>query len=216
VAFAGLLSLLITWWAGPLVQINGSRFSGVNFASTDVAPLGYAAFAFALGVTVGLLLRRTIPAMAVTLGVFIVIQILMLGVIRPHLLPSTTTTIPLNQTTMSQAHNISVRGSTSGTAVYLGDLPAQTGTWVLSSSPVENSADQPIGMSTVTDCARVAFGTGSGHLYDCLAADNLHADITFQPADHYWPLQWYETGIFLALTALLSGFSFWWIRRRRD
>jgi len=48
----------------------------------------------------------------------------------------------------------------------------------------------------------------------CLTRYDLHQSVTYQPASHYWPLQWYETGIFLALAAALSGTSFWWIRHR--
>jgi hypothetical protein len=50
----------------------------------------------------------------------------------------------------------------------------------------------------------------------CLAAYDLHESITYQAASHYWPLQWYESGIFLALAAALSGACFWQIRRRRN
>ncbi|HEY3867530.1 MAG TPA: hypothetical protein VGM10_04250 [Actinocrinis sp.] len=51
---------------------------------------------------------------------------------------------------------------------------------------------------------------------DCLARYDLHESITYQPESHYWELQWYETGIFAALGGLLSGFCFWWIRRRQN
>src|SRR5579875_2381229 len=85
---AGILSCLLTWWAGPLDQIHGSRFAAMTFASRDVVPLAYAAFAFALGTAAGLLLRRTIPAMAITLAVFLGVQILVPAVVRPELLPA--------------------------------------------------------------------------------------------------------------------------------
>lgn len=62
------------------------------FATTGIVPIGYAAFAFALGTTAGLLLRRTIPAMAVTLGVFAAIQVLVPILVRPHLIPPVQTT----------------------------------------------------------------------------------------------------------------------------
>ena len=50
----------------------------------------------------------------------------------------------------------------------------------------------------------------------CLANYNLHESVTYQPASHYWPLQWFETGIFLVLAGALSGFCFWRIRRRQN
>ena len=98
--------LLLTWWAGPLDHIAGNRFAALTFATRDIVPLGYAAFAFALGTTAGLLLRRTMPAMAVTLAVFIGMQILMPTLIRPHLLPSTTVTFPDRPGHRQQAHGI--------------------------------------------------------------------------------------------------------------
>ena len=39
--------------------------------------------------------------------------------------------------------------------------------------------------------------------------------ISYEPASHYWPLQWVETGIFLALALVLAGFCFWRLGRRR-
>ena len=42
----------------------------------------------------------------------------------------------------------------------------------------------------------------------------LRQDMTYQPASHFWPLQFAETGIFVAVAVLLAGFCFWWTRRR--
>ena len=95
-ATAGLLSLMITWWAGPIDRAGGfpasmsqqvSRFSLVLFGARGIAPVGYAAFAFALGVTAGVLIRRTLPAMAITLAVFALIQLAWPSWVRPHLIP---------------------------------------------------------------------------------------------------------------------------------
>src|SRR5262249_62301744 len=46
---------------------------------------------------------------------------------------------------------------------------------------------------------------------------SLHAQtlVTYQAASRYWPLQWYETGIFLAAALALAGSCFWWIGRHR-
>jgi ABC-type transport system involved in multi-copper enzyme maturation permease subunit len=68
VAVSGLLSLMLTWWASPIDRVNADPFA--LFDQRGIVPLGYAAFAFALGVTAGLLTRRTVPAMVVTLAVF--------------------------------------------------------------------------------------------------------------------------------------------------
>lgn len=66
---AGLLSLMLTWWSSPLDRVNMNVFG--TFDQRDVVAVGYAAFAFALGATIGTLIRRTLPAMAITLVVFV-------------------------------------------------------------------------------------------------------------------------------------------------
>ena len=57
VAVAGLLSLMLTWWSSPIDRVNGNQFTSV-FDQRGVVPIGYAVFAFVLGVTAGLLIRR--------------------------------------------------------------------------------------------------------------------------------------------------------------
>jgi hypothetical protein len=221
IATAALLSYLLTWWAGPLDHIAGNRFAATTFASRDIVPLAYAVFAFALGTTMGLLLRRAIPAMAVTLAVFLGIQILVPAVIRPNLLPSTTVTLPINKTTASQFTGVSTSG---GGAEFNVDLPLPQGAWVLSAPPVQDSAGQVATGAAYTNClfpntSRPSTKNGGppvSQIAGCLARYDLHQSVTYQPASHYWPLQWYESGIFLALAGALSGTSFWWIRRRRN
>lgn len=221
IATCAVLSYLLTWWAGPLDHLTGNRFAAMTFASRDTVPLAYAAFAFTLGTTAGLLLRRAIPAMAMTLAVFIGIQVLVPTLIRPNLLPSTTVTLPINKTTASQFTGVYTSG---GGAVFNIDLPIPQGAWVLSAPPVEDSAGQVATGSAYSNClfpntSGPSTKTGAppvSQIADCLARYDLHQSVTYQPASHYWPLQWYETGIFLALAGALSGTSFWWIRRRRS
>jgi ABC-type transport system involved in multi-copper enzyme maturation permease subunit len=212
----GLLSSLLTWWAGPLDQITGNRFAAMTFATRDVVPLGYAALAFALGVAVGLLLRRTIPAMVVTLTVFVGILVLMPTSVGPNLLPSTTVTFAVDRATVRHANGIFTGGG--GSDIYISGLPTPMGAWILSTPPVVDALGQPVPAYAHLNCFQGSSATKGGGIdaaetAACLARFNLHESITYQPASHYWQLQWYETGIFLALAAMLSGACFWGIRR---
>ena len=83
-AITEALCLMQSWWAAPISRAVGqgasvgpaqSRFAQLNFAAHGITPLGYAAFAFALGVTAGVLIRRTLPAIAITLAIFALIQL---------------------------------------------------------------------------------------------------------------------------------------------
>ena len=215
-----LLSYLLTWWSGPLDPIAGSRFSANVFATHDFVPVGYALFSLAVGVTTGLLIRRTVPAMAVTLAVFVGVQILMPTVVRPHLLPSTTVTYPLDAATANLAQGVYTQDG--GSEVYL-NLPYPRGAWILDTTPVENSAGSVVAASDHLACFPGGGGgpddskgaaPDTGQMIGCLAPYDLHESMTYQPANHYWPLEWLETGIFTALAAAMSGFCFWWIRRR--
>ena len=142
------LCLMQTWWAAPISQavadgsgagVAQSRFSQLNFASHGVTPIGYAAFAFALGVTAGALIRRTIPAMALTLAIFAALQVAMPLWVRPNLAPPDHTVIPV--TSLGAA--IPSETGAGGTifTLFAITIPGQPGAWLLSSGPV-NAAGQ--------------------------------------------------------------------------
>ena len=103
-ASAGLLSLMASWWMTPIYQAsakaNGDsgvdRLAPAVFGANGIVPIGYAAFGFALGLAFGVLIRRTIPAMAATLAVFAGIQVAWPRWIRPHLMSPLRATSPLN------------------------------------------------------------------------------------------------------------------------
>ena len=213
VAAAGLLSLLLTWWASPLDRVGDDRFAALTFATRDIVPLGYAAFAFALGAALGLLTRRALPAMAVTLAVFIALQVLFATQFRADLLPSTTTTRAVDAALLGQAGGIGTGADAAG-PVFV-DTPGPPGAWIQSETDLENSAGQTISATEVNGCLNDP-EPDMAAIGDCLAPYNLHIDLTYQPADNYWPLQWAETGIYLTLAGLLGGACFWRIRRQHD
>ena len=98
VAAAELFSLMLNWWASPIHKANPgyTPFTSSSFHA-GIAPAGYAAFAFALGVTAGLLIRHTLPAMAVTLAVFAAVIIAFPTWVRPHLIPPVQATSTLSR-----------------------------------------------------------------------------------------------------------------------
>ena len=97
------MSLLQAWWAAPIGQgasgtsLAMSKFSPLVFVTHGITPLGYAAFAFTLGVTAGALIQRTVPAMAVTLVLFAAVQIAMPLWIRPNLFTPNHTTVAIGR-----------------------------------------------------------------------------------------------------------------------
>jgi hypothetical protein len=213
------MSLMQAWWAAPIGRAVGlggggtnlamGRFSTLVFATHGITPLGYAAFAFILGVTAGALIQRTVPAMAVTLAIFAAVQIAMPLWIRPNLFPAQHTTI-----SVAALDSISLQqGGLNGSHFNLGalDLPGQPGAWLLSSGAV-NAAGQATSTTPVA-CAQPD-ENGSPGFMDCLASHGIKEAISYQPASRYWAFQWAETAIYLAVALALAGYCFRRLNRR--
>jgi hypothetical protein len=208
------LSLIYGWWADPIGKAIGflglgdgnshpfeGRFSSVIFATHGITPLGYAAFAFALGTAAGALIRRTVPAMAVTLAIFAAAQVAMPLGVRPHLIPPGRTIATIESAGLDF-------GNLTATVV-----PGQPGAWLISSGAI-NAAGQPV--SNLPAACQAAFsGPKPSSPGPCMESRGFREAITYEPASRYWPLQWIETGIFLALALALAGFCFWRLGRRR-
>jgi hypothetical protein len=205
------LSLMYAWWADPIGKatgfgastsvFSGGRFSSLIFATHGITPLGYAAFAFALGTAASALIRRTVPAMAVTLAIFAAAQIAMPLGVRPYLIPPDRTTATIESVDLDF-------GSLTATVV-----PGRPGAWLISSGAI-NAAGQPV--SNLPAACQAAFsGLKPSSPGPCMESRGIREAITYEPASRYWPLQWIETGIFVALALALAGFCFWWLGRRR-
>jgi hypothetical protein len=209
---AGLLSLMATWWSGPFDQAYQVRITLAVFHTSGIVPVGYAAFAFALGVTAGMLIRRTLPAMAVTLVIFAAVQFAVPFWVRPHLIPPVTTTSALNLGSVVE-WGATNAGQGNGGDLFIQTQPDVPGAWLLS-----NEVITPAGRSASTEPGTQACGGGASTLQSCrayLATLHLRQELTYQPASRYWPLQWLETAIYLAAALLLSGVCFLRIRRGR-
>jgi hypothetical protein len=213
------LSLMQAWWAAPLGRavshgapagaLYQGRFTQLIFASHGITPLGYAAFAFALGVTAGALIRRTIPAMAVTLAVFAALQIAMPLWIRPHFAPADRSVIPVALGNF--AGGATGPGGNTLTLVAT-SLPGQFGAWILSSGPV-NAAGQPVS-TTPAACTASSIENTPPDFYGCLTSQGIREAISYQPASRYWPFQWIETALYLVLALALTGYCFRRLGRR--
>ncbi len=209
-AVTAVLSLSYTWWADPISKavglgggynppFTGGRLSSVIFATGGIAPLGYAAFAFALGTAAGALIRRTVPAMAVTLVIFAVAQITVPLVVRPHLIP------PDHKITTIQSAALNF-GNLTATVV-----PGQPGAWIISSAAL-NAAGHAT--SALPAACAGATGLKAQSPGPCMTSLGYKETITYQPASRYWPLQWLETAGYLALALAMAGLCFWRVGRR--
>ena len=189
--WGGVISALVTWWSGPDNALQLDQFKPGRFDIMGIVPVAYALFAMALGICAGVLLRRTLPALAVTLAGFIAVRATVTLWLRPHYMSAVTVTYNL------------LRGFTPTGSYW------QLGQGVL--DPSGHLVPQPNGSA--------AFGIPMGYLPASCAPLNggatkvapscaqvlarFHGFVTYQPAGRYWAFQGIETGIFVLLAAIL-------------
>ena len=200
-AIGGLLAWMVDWWIQPIdAALHQSLFDPATFSIHGVAPIGYSAFAFALGVTAGVLLRRAVPAMATALAGFVAARLAVEYGIRPNLAAPLHKTLPVS---------LSVNGSTGTTSlVSQASIP---NAWVRSTEVLDKSGHVVMAQSMLRSCTTSALPSPTA-VHSCVR--KLHAIVTYQPASRFWPFQWAEMSIFLIAALALCGFTYWWLRRQ--
>ena len=220
---AALFSLTVTWWYRSRDKVGSNMYD--VFDRRDIAPIGYALFAFAAGVMVGALIRRTVPAMAATLGLFVLTRVAVDLWVRPHLLAAKHAVVSLARQGPVQLGI----GSSNGGAVHIftqGGGPPNS--WTLSSTLLTQSG-QRVTSSQMTaflqqHCPLLVNGTpppsGGNPANDpwpqCLdeVSKTFKLEVAYQPASRYWTFQWLETAVFVVLAVVATALTYWWITRR--
>jgi hypothetical protein len=192
VVWASALTILVSWWHSPENALS-TRFNA--FDIQGIVPVAYAVFAVALGLAVGSMFRRVVPAIAATLGVFLALRIVTVVYIRPHFMTPIAKMLPFGF-------------STDGT-------PA--GAWILSSGlvgPNGHYFGDRLSLEQVPEVCRTGAFGGKGITPTCLAAHGFHQRITFQPASRFWAFQGIEAAIFVLLAVALVAFAYRMVLRR--
>jgi hypothetical protein len=203
--FGGAVAGIITWWYAPLNALNQGQF-GQGSDIQGIVPIGYAVFAVALGIAAGALIGRTLPALAVTAGVFLAVRLMITYWVRVHYLAAVTTIYSVTQ-------NFAPKGAywslAQGTV-----LPGGQFTTNLSVGPghiISGFAGPDVPASCQVP------GQGPGNITStitCMARLGYRSFTTYQPGYRFWPFQFIETGIFVALAAALIVVTLFALRRR--
>jgi len=206
VAAAGgaLFALLVTWWSSPLVKASDDRFALGIFDLRGIAPIGYLLFALALGVAAGAMIRKTLPAMAATLGGFVVVRVVVDVFVRPHYMAPRTVSYGL-----------------------FGPSPRQgLGDWVVRSTVIDPTGQIAAGGRAIkltpealnALCPGAITRSGGFPSPDavgpCLSKLGVHVVDRYQQGSRYWLFQSIELILFIALAAGLIALAMWWVRRR--
>lgn len=223
---AGVLTLSITWWYRAIDSVNNNMW-GV-FDARDVVPIGYTFFAFMLGAVAGAIIRRTLPAMAASLGLFVFVRIAVQLWVRPYLLA------PRHLTASVANSGFGFMVNNGGPVDLVVKAGGPKGSWVLNSQLVDHSG-HALSFAERTAfvtkyCPNIPHGPVLGKpdqpvpapeavhqaLSSCQAqaAQMFHVLVTYQPASRYWPFQWMELGIYVLLGLIAAGLCFWWVTKR--
>jgi hypothetical protein len=186
-------SAVTAWWflefeeQGPF---GASRMADNVYNFSGLVPVGFTLYALALAVVTGVLLRRTLPAMAVTLVLWLPVR-LWFESLRSHFRAPLTISYP----------------------PFSGSPREGLGDWVISSRMVGPDG-QPLGFMRAGDgpCSQSFDKAEVGR---CLADNGYHQVDTYQPASRFWELQSIELGLYLGLAVVLIVVAYALVTRRR-
>jgi hypothetical protein len=201
-AAAGAFSLAFTWFFQPFLAYGSMTvLSATVFVTRGIAFAAWTLVAFAIGVLAGMLIRRIIPAMAVTLGAYLGLDLVTWLFLRPH--------YPVALVTSnSRLFN--------GPGVFTG--PGATSyPWVLSTWWT-GPGGKPASQAAVNHVLALFPHNGPPRVQETIAQALAQRGITqwwrYIPVSRFWPMQFIEAGWLLALSVLLIAATVWLVRHR--
>jgi hypothetical protein len=199
--FGGAVAGIVTWWYAPVNALRHAQFTPGNFDIQGIVPIGYAVFAVALGITAGALIGRSLPALAVTGGVFVALRLVITYWVRVHYVPAVTTIY-------SVTRNLPSKGAfwplAQGVVLPSGHL----------STSLSVGPGYIVGPGTIPASCPASSATPISSTLACMAHLGYRSFATYQPGYRFWPFQFIETGIFAAFAAALIAVTFYVVRRR--
>jgi hypothetical protein len=191
-AAAGAFSVLFSWYLRPFSAAGYSiPFATDVFDLREVAFAGWTLAAFAIGALAGMLIRRTVPAIAAALAVYAGLALATALYLRQHYLtPLLTSKVNLP----GSAWAVSQWYTKGGKFAF----PARGSQLV---SAVSQFCPPRIGNSNLSPA-------------QCLSQHGYTQWTSYQPGSRFWPFQWIEGGWLLALSVLLIAATIWLVRRR--
>jgi hypothetical protein len=196
--FGGAVAGIVTWWYAPVNALKQGQFTPGYFDIQGIVPIGYAVFAVALGIAAGTLIGRSLPALAVTAGVFLSIRLAVTYWVRVHYIPAVTTVYSVTRNLPSKGANWPLaQGVVLPGGHFITSLSVGPG-YIVGSGPVPAS------------CPTAQINSALA----CMARLGYRSFATYQPGYRFWPFQFIETGMFVALAAVLIAVTFFVVRRR--
>lgn len=188
------LGLISAWGMSPLSFVTHGRMMTPGFETQGVVVGAYAAVAFAIGATIGILARNTVVAMAGTIALYLLFLVGVGGVARAAYLE------PVEK--RGYVAEGAAIGAEGGRSVVPNDA------WRVGSSYFDATG------------AEVAFDPSSCRNSDrtietCLDRQGIVSlSARFHPDGQFWSFQFIEAAIFVVIGGALLAAGFWSLRRR--
>ena len=177
-AAAGAFSVLFSWYFGPfLAQGLQTRLPPLAPMLFDLRGVAFAVWtlaAFAIGCLAGMLIRRVVPAIVVTLGAYTALALAAGAFLRQHYLAPVATT---KLSVPGSAWILSQWGTKGGKFAFAGTQPSDV-FQLCPPSVVGPGKGQP----------------GSLSVADCIVQHGYTLWTSYQPASRFWAFQWIEGG----------------------
>ena len=208
-AWGGAVGALVTWWSGPKNAAYLSAFNPGTFDVQGIMPAAYALFAMALGIAAGTVIRRILPALGVTLFGYFGVRLIIMGWIRQHYMTPVTTKFSI---ALDSPKGYLPKGAFWQLAQ---GFTGPNGPISLPNSDSVQIVGNGFPLSAVPPACHVhGVQDPSAAILSCLGKHGYAQYVTYQPADRYWPFQFIEAGIFVALAAAAIALAFAVINRR--
>ena len=215
VVMSAALSWAVSWWSSLIDKAAGlpggaddalpNHFNPVVFGARGLVPVVIAVFGFLVGVAAGLLLRRTLPALAATLTVLVAVQAVVPMTVRQHYAAPERATVPL---VVSSRPGLELQVVDTKLAVR---MPVDVaGAWVTSVRLLD-AAGAPYRGVAPQACQGDVNSPAA-----CFAAINalhLQQEAEYQPGSRFGRFQGEEALMYAALSVALAGLCFFRIRR---
>jgi ABC-type transport system involved in multi-copper enzyme maturation permease subunit len=209
------LGVLATWTLNPLSAAFGGRYNSTWYDTQGIVPVACILFALSVGIAASALIRRTIPAMAVTLIAYAAVRI-PIHFIRGYFWATSTKTTSTPLSALLQNPDGDPH-STFGATVPVGSWALQTTIIDPSGHPFRAGAGNRDLL--LQYCPKLAprgpFSAEALHSCAPVLTGFARTAIVYQPASHFWLVQTVESALFLALAAVLVGAALFAISRRR-